>query len=151
VKVLMANVTLLSNGNYVVESPYWSGERGAVTWGDGSAGINGTVSSANSVVGSNRGDLVGALPNGSFAGTDLTYNDVTLLSNGNYVVLSPNWNGKNGAATWVSGRSGQTLDGSGTITPQNSLIGNVTNAGLRSVVDNPNDQTFLTTFLTETG
>ena len=54
-------VTALSNGNYVVDSPYWNGDRGAVTWGNGSTGISGTISAANSLVGSNPGDEVGGL------------------------------------------------------------------------------------------
>jgi len=44
-------VTALSNGNYVVESPYWNGQRGAATWGDGSAGVTGPVDATNSLVG----------------------------------------------------------------------------------------------------
>ena len=50
----------MSNGNYVVESPCWNGSRGAATWGNGSTGMSGTVSAANSLVGSNPGDYVGA-------------------------------------------------------------------------------------------
>jgi hypothetical protein len=53
---------------------------GAVTWGNGTTGVTGTVSSSNSLVGTNANDYVG-----------LT---VTALTNGNYVVGSPNW--KNG-------------------------------------------------------
>src|SRR5207245_651756 len=83
-------VTRLSNGNYVVNSASWNGNRGAVTWGNGSTGISGTVSAANSLVGSNPCDPVGR-------------SCVTPLSNGNYVVVSPSWNGKRGAVTWVNG------------------------------------------------
>ena len=50
-------------------------------------------------------------------------NGVTALSNGNYVVGSPAWNGNKGAATWVSGTSGATLDGQNTIDAQNSIEG----------------------------
>jgi hypothetical protein len=56
-------VTPLSNGNYVVGSPYWNGGypngRGAVTWGNGSIGVSGTISGANSLIGNNPGDQVG--------------------------------------------------------------------------------------------
>src|SRR5262249_526900 len=72
-------VTALSNGNYVVRSDNWDGNRGAVTWGSGTAGISGVVSVTNSLVGSNVNDKVGG-------------NGVTTLSNGNYVVSSPFWN-----------------------------------------------------------
>ncbi len=45
----------LTNGNYVVSSPYWDNgtvtDAGAVTWGSGTAGVSGVVSSANSLVG----------------------------------------------------------------------------------------------------
>ena len=173
------SVTPLSNGNYVVDSPYWNGGRGAVTWGNGSTGISGTVSAANSLVGSNPGDYVGGNPPIASAGAG----GVTALSNANYVIVSPDWNDNRGAvtwgngttgisgtisqaislvgprgsevlplsngnyvvtsgsgATWVSGTSGQTLDGTNTITPQNSLLGVGTHP---SVSDDPIDQAFL--------
>jgi len=51
-----AGITPLANGNYVVTSMYWSRRkhpRGwAVTWGDGTTGLTGAVSAANSLVGS---------------------------------------------------------------------------------------------------
>src|SRR5207302_1011460 len=56
---------------------------------------------------------------------------VTPLSNGNYVVNS--WV----AATWVSGTTGGTLDGAGTITAQNSLI------GVYYAIEDPIHQSFL--------
>ena len=46
------NVTALSNGNYVVTSPAWSNDAGAVTWGSGTAGVSGIVSTMNSAIGS---------------------------------------------------------------------------------------------------
>ena len=56
-------MTVLSNGNYVVRSPDWdngaAADAGAVTWGSGTTGITGTVSAANSLVGSTAGDQVG--------------------------------------------------------------------------------------------
>ena len=60
-----------------------------MTWGSGTAGVSGAVSAANSLVGSHAGDFVGG--------------GVTALTNGNYVVGSPNWNGNEGSVTWVSG------------------------------------------------
>jgi hypothetical protein len=64
--------------------------------------------------GRQQSDFVGSIPGRS--------SGVTALSNGNYVVWSPSWNGGRGAATWVNGLSGQTLDGVGVITPQNSVV-----------------------------
>ena len=47
-------VTALDNGNYVVSSPYWSADgsasyHGAVTWGNGTTGVAGQISAANSL------------------------------------------------------------------------------------------------------
>ena len=105
-------VTALSNGNYVVSAPLWSNGSaqyiGAVTWGDGAAGISGTVSTQNSLVGSHIFDQVGT--------------SVTALTNGNYVVGSPTWDSEFsdvGAATWGNGTTGIT----GTISSSNSLVG----------------------------
>jgi hypothetical protein len=114
----LGGVTVLSNGNYVVTSSNWdsgaAADAGAATWGNGTTGITGTISSANSLVGSQTGDRVGQ-------------NRVTALSNGNYVVCSPSWdNGpvaSAGAATWGSGMTGIT----GVVTVANSLVGSTAN------------------------
>ena len=106
------SVTPLANGNYVVGSRIWNGSRGAATWGNGTTGVKGAVSAANSLVGTTAGDQVGysALP----------------LANGNYVVNSPNWdNGAAtdaGAATWGNGTTGVK----GAVTVANSLVGSTT-------------------------
>ena len=103
----------LSNGNYVVSSPAWDGaavDTGAVTWGDGTTGVVGPVSAANSLVGSSLSDFVGR--SGS----------LTALTNGNFVVGSASWDGgltDRGAATWVDGTTGIA----GPISAANSLIG----------------------------
>jgi filamentous hemagglutinin family protein len=109
----MGGVTALTNGNYVVASPDWANgaatTAGAATWGSGTTGVVGAISSTNSLVGSQTGDMVG--------------NQIIALTNGNYVVSSPYWaNGATtqvGAATWGSGAAG--VDGA--ITSGNSLIG----------------------------
>src|SRR5206468_2687549 len=105
------SIVPLGDGNYVIVSPYWNRSRGAVTWSNGSTGISGTVSAANSLVGSNPGDRVGS----NFDGNPL----VTLLTNGNFVVASPQWNGNRGAVTWQDGSTGT----SGTVSAANSLVG----------------------------
>jgi hypothetical protein len=101
-----SGIAVLSNGNYVVKSPYWNGNCGAATWGSGTAGVVGVVSAANSLVGSNPGDSVGSL-------------QIAALPNGNYVVASPTWNGQLGAATWGSGTAGVV----GAVSVANSLVG----------------------------
>src|SRR5262249_20022613 len=99
---------------YVIDSPVWNGQRGAVTWGNGKMGVSGTISDANSLIGSNRGDELGSLqPYSGLA------SDITVLSNGNYVIGSPGWNGKRGAVTWGNANTGV----SGIISEANSLLG----------------------------
>jgi Ca2+-binding RTX toxin-like protein len=132
-------VTALGDGNYVVSSPFWqnSGKTvGAVTWVSGSNGLIGAVSTANSLVGSTSGDNVGS-------------SGVTVLSNGNYVVSSPNWQsgGKQvGAATWGNATNGQTLDGATIIDSGNSLIGPGSSATLQSVVGLSGGSSFAASF-----
>lgn len=107
-------VVVLTNGNFVVCSPLWNNgtivDAGAVTFGSGTSGVSGAVSPANSLVGSSIGDFVGD-------------RCVTPLTNGNYVVVSPDWDqGDNvnaGAVTFGSGTSGI----SGVVSPANSLVG----------------------------
>ena len=107
-------ITELPNGNYVVSSVNWANgaatEAGAVTFGSGTIGVSGAVSAANSLVGSTTNDRVGEF-------------GITALSNGNYVVNSPNWNNgaatQAGAVTWGSGTTGV----SGVVSAANSLVG----------------------------
>jgi hypothetical protein len=131
--------TALSDGNYVVNSPFWSNGTGAATWGSGTTGISGAVSATNSLVGSTTGDLVGS-------------KGVTALSNGNYVVDSPSWSNGSlanaGAVTLGSGTTGV----SGAVSATNSTVGATANTGLQPgvVVDNVNDA-YYSRFLTEGG
>lgn len=108
-----SGVTRLNNGNYVVASPNWDNGRGAVTWANGLIGIAGSVSSANSLIGSTANDSLGS-------------KTVEPLTNGNYVVSSPDWDNGTatnaGAVTWASGATGL----SGTVSIQNSLVGTAT-------------------------
>src|SRR3954468_19622066 len=105
--------TALTNGNYVIDSPYWnsgaSNPVGAVTWAGGTAVTSDTVSTSNSLVGSTSGDLGNST--------------VSALTNGNYVVTSPFWDGPAaadvGAATWASG----TAPTHAAVTAANSLVG----------------------------
>ena len=72
-------ITVLPDGNYLVGSPAWNNSTGAVTWGSGNSGVSGTVSAANSLVGSGGDDYVGS------SGA------ITVLPDGNYVVVTVNW------------------------------------------------------------
>lgn len=120
-------VTVLSNGNYVVASPHWDNGTsnafyGAATWGSGTAGVSGVVSAVNSLVGASAGDTVSG---STFSNTGF----VVALSNGNYVVGSPLWHNAGasvGAATWGSGVSGTV----GMVTSGNSLIGSTAADGV---------------------
>ena len=110
-------VVPLSNGNYVVASPNWNGNLGAVTWGNGTTGTTVVVSAANSLTGSNEGDSVGAgTPYNS--PTNFVTVGVIALSNGNYVVDSPYWNNDEGAATWGNGAIGTI----GTVLPPTAWL-----------------------------
>ncbi len=116
-------VQALSNGNFTVVSTLWDNgsavDAGAVTWGNGTTGITGPVSPTNSVVGSTTDDQIG-------------FGSIIALSNGNYVIQGPKWdNGSTvdaGAAIWVNGSTGQTINGINTISAQNSIIGAVPGA-----------------------
>lgn len=106
-------ITVLSNGNYVIGTPFWVNNGdivGAVTWATGTTGITGTITPANSLVGASNGDWIGT-------------KGVIALTNGNYVVVSPNWkNGtavSAGAVTWGNGATGTT----GMVSTANSLYG----------------------------
>ncbi len=104
----------LDTDNYVVVSPNWDngglGDVGAVTWVDGTAGLIGPVTSANSLIGPTAGDMAG-------------YDGIRTLSNGNYLVLTSPWQSGGadnvGAITWANGATGI----SGVISAANSLVG----------------------------
>lgn len=52
-------IPVLSSRDFVVISPDWNGTRGAVTQVNGTTGLSGVVSEANSLVGSASRDMVG--------------------------------------------------------------------------------------------
>ena len=104
------SIIALTNGNYVVLSPTWDGEgsdRGAATFGNGTTGISGEITSANSLIGAEDNDLVGS---------------GVALTNGNYVVAAAQWNGGGkgkGAVAFGNGTTGT----SGVIGSGNALVG----------------------------
>jgi hypothetical protein len=138
-------VTALTNGNYVVNSPSWSNagvaSAGAVTWGSGTSGVKGAVSSSNSLVGITMGDQVGLNEYGA--------SGVTALSNGNYVVRSPNWANAGvvaaGAVTWGNG----TIGVKGAVSSSHSLVGLTSGTGLQDVVLDAVNGTYFGRFLFE--
>lgn len=110
----------LDNGDFLVLSWQWDDgateDVGAATLVDGTTGLTGPVTKTNSLHGTSSNDRVGlGFP--------------TLLTNGNYVINSSQWNGV-GASTWVDGNAGLT----GPVTTSNSLYGAAGTAGLGSVV-----------------
>lgn len=169
---IKSNILTLENGNYVINFPEWtksnSVEVGAITWVDGTKGINGriseTINESNSLIGTFGSANITELQNGNFVvccpnwGLDWLYNlgSITLcdgtkgtfgrigtnnsfigsrtndsvgsgrvypLTNGNFVVSSPNCsNGDSlrvGAVTWFDA----TKTSTGIISPLNSLVG----------------------------
>jgi filamentous hemagglutinin family protein len=110
-------ITTLPSGNFVVTSPQWNGNVGAATFVNGTLGLTGAVSAANSLVGSTAGDNVGQRV-------------IDVLPNGNYIVSTPNWSNAGqtaaGAVTFVNGTNGNiagTTSPGGTISATNSLVG----------------------------
>ncbi len=107
-------VNVLKSGNYVVGSSTWDSgampDAGAATWCSGTSGCMGTITNGNSLVGSQANDKVSS-------------SGVVAITQGRYVVLSPNWaNGAAaiaGAVTPCNGNGGCT----GTVSGSNSLVG----------------------------
>ncbi len=128
-----ARVTLLVNENFVVSQPAWTNEAsmvvGAVTLLDGSVRPAGLFDGTNSLVGTSDGDEIGL----SFGVVG-----VTALSNGNYVVRSPNWNNgavvDAGAVTW---RSGTDFIGA-IVSEANSFVGTQADQNVGGVSPLPN-------------
>ena len=101
-------VTALSNGNYVVSSPFWSNgatsQVGAVTWANGASGLAGVVSNSNSLYGTTANDQVGG-------------GGVAALPNGRFVVVSSRWD------------NGGTVDaGAVTVVDASGVVGAVSSA-----------------------
>jgi hypothetical protein len=74
--------TALSDGNYVVTSPYWdnagTADAGAITWAHGGRGLSGAISVRNSLVGNVVQEQLG----------DIGVRD---FGDGHYSVLSAEW------------------------------------------------------------
>ncbi|MEO8010673.1 MAG: hypothetical protein ABI650_03405, partial [Dokdonella sp.] len=131
-RVGAVQVTELTGGDYVVDSPFWDNggiiDAGASTWRSGTANSSGTVSASNSLVGSSANDRVGNYGQCGYGST--------ALSNGHYVVRSSEWdNGaiaNVGAVTWRNGAGGSGA----VVSTGNSLVGTKANdrIGCRDVV-----------------
>lgn len=109
---------LLANGHVITGSSGWNNgavqDVGIVTWMNGNTGGNGAVSGGNSLIGATATDRIGL--------------ELIALNNGNYLVLSRDWDGavaNLGAATFGNGLGGTT----GFVSAANSLIGAVTEDG----------------------
>ncbi len=80
------------------------------------------------------GVLISTL-NGSNAGDQVGSGGITVLSNGNYVVSSPNWNQAAGAVTWCDADLGIP----GVVSAANSLVGttslDVLNSGVTALTN----------------
>jgi hypothetical protein len=87
-------IVVLTNGNVVVTDP---------TFGLLGVPDTGAVYLYNGETGALLSTLLG-----SSANDEVGLGGVTALSNGNYVVSSPQWNNNEGAATWGNGSGGPT-------------------------------------------
>jgi hypothetical protein len=122
-------VTVLANSNYVVGSPNWDRgsvvDAGASTFGNGSIGIKGTISLANSLVGSTAGDAIGGTFSSFVGGGSDSL--IGALTNGNYIISTPSWDkggiADAGAVTFANGTTGIK----GEISSSNSLVGSRAN------------------------
>ena len=99
-------VTEVGTSDFVILSTSWHDGPdaiGAATLVDGTSGLNGLVTTGNSLVGQQAGDFSGAV--------------VTTLTDGNFVVANPSWDNEAvldaGAVTFadsVTGRAGQRVE-----------------------------------------
>lgn len=120
-------ILTLPNGNYVVPCYSWDSpaaqDVGAVVWGNGISGVSGIISASNALTGGHTGDRIG-----------YGYGALVALTNGNYVVSSPDWDNGNvqnaGAATFCNGSTGLV----GAVTPANSLVGTETDHRVGSII-----------------
>lgn len=117
----VGEVVVLPNGHYVVASPAWRGQTGAVTWLDGTRPHAGPVSAENSLVGSVPGDQVGYFHH--------------VLPNGDYLLNSLYWDAPDGTRDVGAVTLGRALGGlTGVVSAANSLVGRTADDGhLRSV------------------
>ena len=136
----VGTVAALTNGNYVVTAVGWNNgsleDVGAATFCNGTSGFTGTVSPANSLIGSTAGDQIG----GERFNSSIPENIVAALplAGGNYVIVSPHWHNGTaidaGALTTCSGTVGCT----GIVSAANSLVGTTANDHLGASYYYPN-------------
>lgn len=131
-RVGSGGIVVLPNGNFVVVSLYWSNaaiaNTGAVTWVNGSSGLSGVVSAANSLVGTSANDQVGhAIDPVTSPYDSIADHSITVLANSNFLVSSLFWNNgaatQAGAVTFVDGANGIA----GAVSAANSLVGTRSN------------------------
>ena len=101
-----SGITTLSGGKLAIFSPNWNSAAGAITWAEGTTGITGVVSSANSLVGGLANDRVGN-------------SGISSIGSGKYYVATSAWNGSAGAVTWID----PAAPAVGVVGPANSLVG----------------------------
>jgi filamentous hemagglutinin family protein len=186
-------ITLLANRNFVVQSPKWNAQMGAVTYCNGDGSTMGTVTSSNSLIGTTAGDMVGsngffALSNGDSVIVSSNWNNhmgaityykadgttvgeinasnsligtqpndfvgiggLIPLSNGNYLVKSPNWG--NGSSANAGAVTYYLVDGTtlGNVSSQNSVVGQLQDAGLSAIVIDGQNEIFICPFTQENG
>jgi len=138
---------VLSNGNYVILSPFWdqniiiANGKGAITWADGNTGITGPVDSSNSLLGTINSDQLGYISS--------TVPSAIALQDGNYFVASYYYDdgaiSNAGAATIGNGTAGTA----GLVTTSNSLIGGAANSGLVAIAEDRVNYSVLAGFSTE--
>ena len=126
------SVTLLPNGNYIVDDTTWSKGVGAVALGSGTTGLSGTIGAGNALVGTtSRSDSTG---NGN--GTDHIGQYLQVLTGSQFIVWTGEWNNFAGEVSWSNGSTMAT----GVVSASNSLVGgagdSISSAGIKFLTGN---------------
>jgi len=111
-------ITVLADGNYLVNSPQWSTATatGAITRGDGLSGTAGMVRDSNSLVNTSAGDLT------------FYKSSFNPYADGNASLQFPSWSdGSGGGAVSLLTCSGEL--NVGPVSPLNSVLGSALNLG----------------------
>ncbi len=108
---LGARVATHYDGSYMVFTPTWNVDKGAITWGATGTGVKGNVDSSNSLYGTTLSNFGANLVNIS----NTYYGDT-------FLALAPNWDDGKGAFTVINRQAPSSL---GAVSAANSVVGSV--------------------------
>jgi hypothetical protein len=131
--IVAEDIVTLLDGNYLVRSPIWDNatvvDAGAVTWGSRVAGVTGSISKSNS--------LIGYVADGKLGIGD---QNTLPLENGLYAVLDSQWRDpiserRVGLLILFNSDSGLPIDCQRTSSLQNSIRGEQGSSGIISLME----------------